>query len=99
MPVCDNCKTRWSWKQTLKKSFVLTTSMECPNCGKKQYLTRKSRKRIFIFNLLIISPLLIQGLFDIHGVITIALIFLFFICSILLMPLWMEVQNDEEFLW
>ncbi|WP_397443523.1 TIGR04104 family putative zinc finger protein [Planococcus sp. 107-1] len=98
MPICENCKTGWTWKQTLKSSFVLTTSMKCPYCSKKQYTTPKSRKQILLLNMLIPLPLLIQAFFDIEGWVTINLMLGFFLLAIVLLPFWMKVQNEEVFL-
>lgn len=30
MPTCHNCKSEWTWKQTVKSLFRL----KCPYCGK-----------------------------------------------------------------
>lgn len=43
MPVCQNCNEKWTWKQTVKKSFVLDTAMTCPYCDEKQYVTSQTR--------------------------------------------------------
>ncbi|MFD2211257.1 TIGR04104 family putative zinc finger protein [Virgibacillus halophilus] len=44
MPICENCNTKWNWEQTIKKMFAIDgLTMVCPCCGKKQYLTKKSR--------------------------------------------------------
>lgn len=55
MAICQSCKNKWTWKQTLKKSFVLNTAMTCPYCGKKQYYASSTRKYSAIFPLVAIS--------------------------------------------
>lgn len=45
MPTCQNCGHKWSWKQTFKRSFVLSDGMTCPYCEEKQYITASARKR------------------------------------------------------
>ncbi|WP_052651911.1 TIGR04104 family putative zinc finger protein [Planococcus massiliensis] len=97
MLVCENCKTEWTWKQTLKSSFVLTTSMTCPYCGEKQYATPKSKKRTFLLNMLILLPLLLQALFEMGVWTTFSLMIGFFILVMISMPFWMSVQNEETF--
>lgn len=95
MPTCQNCKKEWSWKQTFKKMFTLDTAMECPHCGKKQYYSKRARKKsvvlilsipfIILFNLLDISPYLFGGIYIIYSL-SIMVVF----------PFLIELSNEEE---
>ncbi|MFC4356267.1 TIGR04104 family putative zinc finger protein [Chryseomicrobium palamuruense] len=44
MPICQNCGYTWSYAETLKRSFTLTSYMRCPNCEAAQFQTAKSRR-------------------------------------------------------
>lgn len=41
MAVCKNCGKRWSLFKTYKIAFA-NDGLECPKCGKKQYLSSSS---------------------------------------------------------
>lgn len=99
MPSCDSCKQRWSWKETMKSSFTLNPAMKCPKCGERQYLTKKSRKRMLLFNWLILTPLLLNMFFDLSFFFLLFLIIFLFVLSISLMPFNMELTEEEEPLW
>ncbi|SDI40173.1 cxxc_20_cxxc protein [Planococcus glaciei] len=99
MPICSHCETRWTWKQTIKKTFTLSNKLECPLCGKIQYISKKSRKRISLLNLVILLPLLLNAVTSIEPLFNITLIFIFFMLSMVFMPFLTELSSEEEPLW
>ncbi|WP_010097969.1 TIGR04104 family putative zinc finger protein [Ornithinibacillus scapharcae] len=99
MPTCTTCHTKWSWKQTFKKSFTLDTGMTCPHCGEKQYLTSKSRKRNSFTVFIIPLILLVSLVFDISVVLRIVLIFSAAIVMFVTYPFFIELSEKEEPLW
>lgn len=100
MPRCENCNNEWSWGTTLRKSFTLGEGMECPECGRTQYLTRKSRKRLGIANFFP-APLLIGSawLFDLEIVSVLAVALFLFTVFMLTYPQMAELTNENEPMW
>src|SRR5690625_2532583 len=96
MSTCQNCNNKWSWKQTFKKSSISFGGMTCPYCGKKQYQTKRSGKRITIIYFTIFFLIMLHNIF--FGPSYIAfftllwLIPLFFIIN----PFFVELSNEEE---
>ncbi|WP_100009818.1 TIGR04104 family putative zinc finger protein [Lentibacillus sediminis] len=99
MPICENCGGKWSWKQTVKKSFTLDTGMECPHCGKKQYQTVKSKKRSAPLLFIVTLPLLLNLLFDIPGVVLLSLFPVIFVVLMSTYSFLMELSDKEEFMF
>lgn len=99
MPVCQNCDQKWSWKQTFKQSFTLDIGMNCPYCGQKQYVTKSSRIKSNLFNIIPIVTLPIAIWLEFS--LGIALIFAFVIGLIIisLYPYTIELSNKEENFW
>jgi CXXC-20-CXXC protein len=99
MPTCQHCKNAWTWKQAMRKAFTLGPEMECPYCGEKQYLTRKSRKKQSMLG--VIGPIfiMIPIIFDL----TLVMLFGIFAIATLVMlssiPFFMELASEEEPLW
>lgn len=100
MPHCENCKNEWSWGTTLRKSFTLGEGMECPECGKTQYLTKKSRKKMGILNFFP-APILILSamIFDVEIITVLALALALFAAFMMMYPSMAELTNDNEPMW
>ncbi|RSL30702.1 hypothetical protein D7Z54_24710 [Salibacterium salarium] len=99
MPTCQNCGKTWSWRQTCKKSFTLKSEMKCPRCEEKQYLTAKSRKKSSALNFTPLFALLLPPLFNISIVPAFSILLGLCLLSIGLYPLFVELTNQEEYLW
>ena len=52
MPSCENCGGQWKWKTIALKTLKLTNKVNCPYCGKAQYIIAKSRKQTAIVSFL-----------------------------------------------
>ncbi|WP_370640535.1 TIGR04104 family putative zinc finger protein [Salipaludibacillus sp. CUR1] len=98
MPICQNCNKEWSWKQTQKSQSVLDTGMKCSYCRKKQQLTARSRKRIFLSCIIILLPMLLP-IFNVSPLLTFISIFIMGALVLLLHPFYIDVSNDETTLW
>ncbi|HLR52140.1 MAG TPA: TIGR04104 family putative zinc finger protein [Candidatus Avamphibacillus sp.] len=99
MPTCQNCKSKWSWKQTFKKSFTLDTAMTCPYCGEKQYVTSRTRNISTMITMMIITIVMLMNIF--FGP---SFIFVFILIGSIpfmvgLYPYWVELSNKEKPLW
>ncbi|RNF40908.1 TIGR04104 family putative zinc finger protein [Planococcus salinus] len=99
MPTCNSCGRTWSWKEAMKSSFSLDPAMKCPKCGKRQHLTKKSRKRMIWFNWLVLIPLALNIFLDLSVFFVLFLMLVLFAVSISLMPFHMELTEEEEPLW
>ncbi|MFB4168241.1 TIGR04104 family putative zinc finger protein [Virgibacillus sp. JSM 102003] len=96
MPICQNCHNKWSFKQTINKSFTLDPWMTCPYCEEKQYQTKKSRMKSSLLNAIILLPLLINIFFDIPGVFLLGLFPVVFLIVMSLYPFIVELSSREE---
>lgn len=96
MPTCQNCHRNWTWKQTIKSIFTLDSAMPCPYCEKRQFQTRKSKKRLGLLNLLVLLPLLLNVFLNIPVLILLSLFPLLFILIMSFNPFLMQLSNEEE---
>ncbi|MCP2035104.1 CXXC-20-CXXC protein [Planomicrobium sp. HSC-17F08] len=101
MPTCTHCQTKWTWKKTIKKTFKLTLSgkLICPVCGKGQYISLKSRKKIGFLNMLIVLPFLLNAIASVNPLIIIGFMVLLFCFCVAYMPFLTELSAEEEPLW
>ena len=98
MPTCQNCNQKWSWKQTLKSSLTLATGMICPYCKEKQYVTSRTRKRSSLVGF--IAPILmLLNIFFGPSIAIVFILIVFFPLFLGIYPYWIELSNEEEFLW
>ncbi len=97
MPTCENCHNKWTWKETVKKTFTLFGKMTCPYCGETQYITQKSKMKNSFPTMLVLSPLLLNIFFDIPGVILLSLFPVLFIIVLLIYPFLVEISNTDPF--
>lgn len=97
IPICEKCHNKWTWKQTVKKTFSLYPKMTCPYCGEIQYQTMKSKGKSFFFNSIVLLPLLLNIFFDIPGVIILSLFPILFILMMLIFPFFVEISNRDQF--
>lgn len=99
MPTCQNCKKKWTWSETIKRSFTFRKGMRCTHCGKKQYHTQASMWKMNMIGIipLIFLPIIIM--FDTSIVSTI-IIFLTVLCTYTcILPFFLELSNKEQPLW
>lgn len=96
MPICQNCHNKWSWKQTIKKTFTLDPGMTCPYCEEKQYQTQKSNIKSSFLNAIILLPLLSNMFFDIPGVFLLSLFPILFLIVMSLYPFLVKLSSREE---
>ncbi|GGP09110.1 hypothetical protein [Oceanobacillus neutriphilus] len=61
MTVCRNCGKRWGLFKTYKIVFA-NDGVECPNCGKKQYLSGSSLINLLFGSTVIIFFILVPFL-------------------------------------
>lgn len=100
MPTCQNCGQQWSWKSAFKKYMKFNHGMECPHCGKLQYVTSKSRKHSSTFSILPLFILIFSGLlFDFSIPAYILLAVVLFTAGLMLYPFKMELTSTDEPLW
>jgi CXXC-20-CXXC protein len=100
MPTCQNCGHKWTWKTTFKKSFTLSTGMECPACGAMQYATAKSRKRMSLLNFISAPFLILSALFFDLSITPLLLIAIpLFAVVLFIYPFLYEFTDEEEPMW
>ncbi|MDS9473222.1 TIGR04104 family putative zinc finger protein [Sporosarcina pasteurii] len=98
MPVCENCKSKWSWKQTIKKTTTLNPAMACPNCREKQYQTQSSKNKVSLLTAIVLLPLLLRSFFDIPKIVLLSSIPLLAVIVLLLFPFLVKLSSEEEYI-
>ncbi|AXI00938.1 hypothetical protein DV702_15205 [Sporosarcina sp. PTS2304] len=98
MPNCENCHSKWSWKQTIKKTFTLDPAMTCPYCGERQYQTQKSKTINAFLTPIVLLPLLLKIFFDIPGAILLSLFPTLFVIVLLIYPFLIKLSSKEEYI-
>lgn len=98
MPTCENCHSKWGWKQTVKKTFTLNPGMTCPYCGEKQYQTQKSKKVNAYLTPIVLIPLLLNIFFDIPRPILFGLFLILFVTTLLIFPFLIKLSSKEEYI-
>lgn len=96
MPVCPKCKQKWSWSQTVKKTFTLDQKITCPQCGETQYFTHQSKLKSASLNALVLLPLLVNLLFDLPGILVLSLFSIIFALIVTLHPFIVKLDNSRE---
>ncbi|MCA0970264.1 hypothetical protein LCM20_06665 [Halobacillus litoralis] len=100
MANCQNCGYKWSYSTSLKKTFLrFKRSMECPNCGKKQYQSQQSLKRSSSLTLIPLALLPIAWLLDLEISTAYGLAGFLLLAFVLLHPFTLELSNEEQPLW
>ncbi len=99
MPVCHSCNQKWTWKQTVKKSFTLDTAMPCPHCSQKQYVTSRARKRSALLTMIIPFLIFIPFFFDVNIFTALGLYLAAGMGIMLIYPFLVELSSQEEHLW
>jgi CXXC-20-CXXC protein len=93
-----NCKNKWSWKQTIKKTTTLNPAMTCPYCGEKQYQTQKSKTKNLLLTSIILLPLLLQAFFAIPIAVLLGSFPVLFVIAMFTYPFLVKLSSKEEFI-
>ncbi|WP_425506938.1 TIGR04104 family putative zinc finger protein [Texcoconibacillus texcoconensis] len=72
--------------------------MNCNYCGKKQYLTGRSRMKMVVCTMLPPFTLLLPLLFNISFITGLFLLIGSFLLAICIIPFFTELSNKEEFM-
>jgi|SRR5690625_647786 len=96
MPICQQCQQKWTWLQTIKKTFTLDQKITCPQCGDIQYFTHQSKLKSASLNALVLLPLLINLFFDLPGILILSLFPITFIIIMSLHPFIVKLSNKRE---
>lgn len=99
MPTCQNCQTKWSWWQTLKRSFVINGGMMCPYCGERQYITPRARKISMLITFTAPAIILLKILFDFSHIFLLFALLGSLPLLIGIFPLFLELSNKDQPLW
>lgn len=99
MPTCQQCKKKWTWKQSFKNSFRINSGMKCPYCNETQYITTRFRKRSANLHILLPLSILIPVLFPVSPLMTLYILVGLTAIGLGIYPLFMELTNEEEPLW
>jgi len=97
MPTCQNCDTRWSWKQTFKTMFTLDTAKICPYCGEKQYVTSRTRNKTFVLTFIIIILIFLMNFLFGHSFVNLFISIGFLPLFAIIYPFLVDLANEENF--
>lgn len=97
MPVCKNCRNKWTWTQSVMKQFTLRNGMICDYCKERQYLSSKSRYKNSILTALIAILLIVTiSLFNLAIFPIFILIAMGVLLTLIITPFTMELSNHKE---
>ncbi len=96
---CSLCGYEFTYKQALSIGSRLGVGKDCPNCGKTNYYSAKSRRKGML--LVILAAIAGAGLnmLPISFPFVLSLLFLFLVIIYLLYPFLIELTDHEEPLW
>lgn len=97
MPICDHCKVKWPYKETLKILFSFKAEMVCPYCGINQYQSKRFQAIAPFSGLIVLSPLLLSKFFKIPGIISLLLIPVLAVGILLCFPFFIRLTSNEEY--
>ncbi|WP_194840833.1 TIGR04104 family putative zinc finger protein [Filobacillus milosensis] len=99
-PVCQNCHTEWSWKDTQKSMMQFKRGMICPHCGETQYQSRDSMMKTSMFGILpLFLGLPIVNIFNLSWLGTTLVILGVGFAYMSIIPFFMKLSNKDELLW
>ncbi|ANU09595.1 hypothetical protein BBH88_04410 [Planococcus antarcticus DSM 14505] len=97
MPSCENCGQKWKWKTIVLKTLKLTNKVNCPYCGKTQYIVPKSRKITGIYSFLPLFVIILSNLiFELEVRDVILLTATLLIVALGLYPFLMKLSNEDK---
>lgn len=99
MPICQRCGEQWTWKQTVKKTFLAAGGMNCPHCHKKQYYTSRFRKMSSFVPFIIITIIMLCNLFFGPSIVCVIALIAAIPLLIIIYPFVVELSSEEEPLW
>lgn len=92
-PVCSNCGEQWTRKQSFFGS--VKNKRICYYCSTTQYLTRKTNKRMLLFQFAFTFILIIAQIFSGSFIIILVYLVLIMILYILVAPYYIELQSED----
>ena len=97
---CPHCNYSYSHKEQIKIVCKLKMELRCPKCNEKIYYTKKYRQIIGVLTMLTSPTIIFSSYFDLPVSLTI-LCLLFYVLAIFLvvMPLYLELTDEEVFLY
>ncbi|WP_264188310.1 TIGR04104 family putative zinc finger protein [Halobacillus litoralis] len=86
--------------QAVMHTFLLHSTKVCPNCGARQYPTRKSQQRSIMLSLTaFLFFLFIVEAFEVRLVYSLIFAgFILFVTAVI-NPLFIQLSNEEESMW
>lgn len=99
MPICQNCKNRWSWSYTMKQIIRFRKKMNCFYCKEVQYESQNSRYKSSFFSLIPSISIPITILLDFSIPILILFYFVLAIGFMATTPYILELSNEDEPFW
>lgn len=101
MPNCQNCGQKWDWKTTFVKSIKFNSGVECPYCGKPQYVTSATRKKSSFLSFIPAPVLIFSNLiFDMNvAAFTLLAVSMFAVIFMIVFPYIIDLTSDNEPLW
>lgn len=97
MARCTECQTEWTFKDKTRTSTNLDGSAKCPNCGKKQYISLKSKRQESMLSMIVIFAMFIPIFFDTPVTIHITIALVAVVVVLLLQVSLIKLSSKEEF--
>lgn len=96
---CPHCRHSYSKKEQIKMVCKLKMELRCPLCKEKLFYSRKYRQIIGGLSMLISPTIIFSSSFGLPTTLTIlCLVFYVLTMFLVVMPLYLELTEEEEFL-
>ncbi len=99
MATCQQCHTKWTWKDTFSSMFTVKKFNNCPYCGNKQTVTRRSRNNLALIPSIVALVWLPLIAFGVPYSVIILIELVMSITAIGILPFFYEITDREEPMW
>lgn len=97
MTRCANCNEKWSNQTKVKHTMTLAREMRCPECGKAQYLSRKSQVRSATVHMVTMAVyILLPAFFDVGFTYLAAGFIIILVINLTYLLVSMTLANNDE---
>ncbi|CAD2081345.1 TIGR04104 family putative zinc finger protein [Jeotgalicoccus coquinae] len=97
MARCTECHTEWTFKDKAKIFKTLDGSTKCPYCGKKQYISLKSKRQGSMLSMIVILAMFVPVFFDTPLMVHITIALIAIVVVLLLQLSIIKLSGKEEF--
>ena len=99
MAICQQCQTKWTWKETFRAVVNVRKYDCCPYCGSKQYPTRRTRNNLAVFPSVVAILWIPMLAFDVSLSVILPVELAMAVVTIGVLPFFYHVTDCDEPMW